>query len=192
MAKTKTTDKKPEPRATAAPQQRTGLTIHPDQAHEALGVLAAYIEERVSLIKDKTRIGDTVAAIRAMDHFKRLAEAVATRIKNPLEEGYNFMRFTLVPSFMDDEGITKIGVDGVGRVTLADDLSASVKDKEALKDWLIEHDLEDMITDSINAATLTAFFRNRIKDGKKQDGKDLPDSKIVEVKPFVRASITRE
>lgn len=189
-AKPKPAAKPAAPPKTAAPKGK-GLKIHPDRAHEALEVLAAYVAERVELAKDKASFGNTVEAIKMMHTLKSLAEAIAERIKSPAEEGYNLMRFNHVPSFMDDEEITKITVDDVGRVNVLDDLRVSVKDKKALQDWLIENNLEDLITTSVNAQTLTAFFRGRIKEGKKQDGKELPDPKIVEVTPFVRAQITK-
>lgn len=178
------------PKKTATPKGK-GLKVHPDRAHEALEVLAAYVAERVELAKDKASFGNTVEAIKMMHTLKQLAEAIAERIKSPAEEGYNLMRFNHVPSFMDDEEITKITVDDVGRVNVMDDLRVSVKDKKALHDWLVENDLEDMISTSVNAQTLTAFFRGRIKEGKTQNGKDLPEAKIVEVTPFVRAQITK-
>ncbi len=189
-AKPKPAAKPAAPAKTAAPKGK-GLKIHPDRAHEALEVLAAYVAERAELVKEKGNFSNTVEAIKMMNTLKQLAEAIAERIKSPAEEAYNMMRFNHVPSFMEDEEITKISVEDIGRVNVMDDLRLSVKDKKALHDWLVENDLEDMITSSVNAQTLTAFFRNRIKEGKQQDGEGLPDPKIVEVTPFVRAQITK-
>lgn len=178
------------PKKTATPKGK-GLKVHPDRAHEALEVLATYVAERAELVKEKANFGNAVEAIKMMHALKQLAEALAERVKSPAEEAYNMMRFNHVPSFMEDEEITKISVEDIGRVNVMDDLRLSVKDKKALHDWLVENDLEDMITSSVNAQTLTAFFRGRIKEGKQQNGKDLPDPKIVEVTPFVRAQITK-
>jgi hypothetical protein len=182
---------KPAPQNTAAPPKGTGLKITPDRAHEALEVLAAYIDERCVMIKDKTRLGNVVGAIKVMHTINQLKEAIGTRLKSPLEEAYNTMRFNVVPEFMEDEEITKITVEDVGRVNITDDLRVVVEDKAAFHEWLVENDLEDMIVDTVNAATLTAFVRNRIKEGKSQDGKGLPTDKILKVTPFVRAAITK-
>lgn len=188
---------KPKPAAvatkpnTATTPKGTGLKIHPERAHEALELLAAFIAERAEVAKDKARMGNSVGAIKIMDAIKKMAEAVNDRVKAPLEELYNLLRFNVVPSFMEDEEITKISVEDVGRVNVLDDLRLSVKDRKALNDWLIENDLEDMITSTVNAQTLTAFFRNRVKEGKLQDGTGLPKAEIVEMTPFVRAQITK-
>lgn len=182
---------KPESKNTATPPKGNGLKIHPDRAHEALEVLAAYVAERVELAKDRARIGKAVEAIKIMSMIDKLKEAISERLKSPLEEAYNTMRFNVVPQLMEDEDIESLTVDDVGRVNVADDLRVSVSDKQALQEWLIANDLEDLIVPSVNAQTLTAFFRKRIKEGMKQDGKELPTDKIVTVTPFVRAAITR-
>lgn len=188
---------KPKPAAaaakpnTATPPKGTGLKIHPERAHEALEVLAAYVAERVELAKDKARLGNAVGAIKIMHALNQLAEAVSERVKAPLEIAYNSLRFNVVPTMMEDEEIDKITVEDVGRVNVVDDLRLSVKDKQALNKWMIDNDFEDLITTTINAQTLTAFFRKRIKDGMKQDGIELPKAEVVEVTPFVRAQLTK-
>lgn len=190
-AKTKTAAKPVAKAAPAPAPKKTGFKIHPDRAQEAMNLMEAFINERIEAIKDRKLVGTAVTAIKIMDSFYKLKEEIGSRLKSPLEEAYNTLRFTTVPTLMDDEEITSLSVDDVGRVNIQDDLSLSVKDKEALHDWLTNQDLEDMIIPSVNAQTLTAFFRGRIKEGKKQDGKELPNPEIVEVTPFVRASITR-
>jgi hypothetical protein len=192
-AKTKTAAKpvKPVAKPAAPAPKKTNFKVHPDDVQRAMNLIEAYITERVEAIKDRSVLNTAVAAIKVMDNFFKLKESIGSRLKTPLEEAYNTLRFTTVPTLMDDEEITTIGVDDVGRVNIQDDLSLSVKDKDALHDWLTEQDLEDMIIPSVNAQTLTAFFRGRIKEGKKQDGTGLPNPEIVEVTPFVRASITR-
>lgn len=191
----------PKPEVKAAPPPATtkkpatgkglGFKIHPEQALEALNLLAAYIDERVEAAKDKAKLGNTVGAIKIWDAISKLKDAVAERLKTPLEEAYNTLRFNTVPSFMEDEEITRITVDDVGRVNITDDIRVTVNDKEGLKDWLIEVDKEDLITSVVNAQTLAAFVRGRIKEGLTQDGKGLPKEDIITVTPFVRAAITR-
>lgn len=188
--KPKVSGSKPEsPKKTAAPKG-PAFKIHPDRAHEALEVLAAYVAERVDYAK-KENIANTVEAVKVMHGFKKLAEAVGERVKSPLELAYDTMRFTIVPTFMEDEEITKITVDDVGRVSVSDDLRVTVEDKEALREWLVANELEDMITETVNTQTLTAFVRNRMKEGKTQDGKGLPKDNILRVTPFTRAAITK-
>lgn len=191
-AKPKTASAKPAaaPPKTAA-AKGSGLKIHPDRAHEALELLAAYIAERVELAKDRARLGKAVEAIKIMSLVDRLKEAIAERLKTPLEEAYNTLRFNVVPQLMEDEDIVTLTVEDVGRVNVSDDLRLQVADKEGLQKWLIDNNFEDLIVSSVNAQTLTAFFRKRIKEGMSQDGKQLPSEKIVVVTPFVRAALTR-
>lgn len=194
-AKPKTTAKpatKPEAAPkTAAVTKGSGFKIHPDRAHEALELLAAYIAERVERAKDRALIGKAVEAIKMMSMIDKLKEAIGERLKSPLEEAYNTLRFNVVPQLMEDEDIASLVVEDVGRVNVADDLRLQVADKEGLQKWLIDNNFEDLIVSSVNAQTLTAFFRKRIKEGMSQDGKELPSEKIVVVTPFVRAALTR-
>lgn len=164
----------------------TGLKIHPNQAQEAMKVLEAYVIERAELAADRPRLGDTVHAIQLMDSLFRFKEEIADRIKSPTEKAYDMLRFNVVPEFMTDEDITNITVDGVGRCNVQDDVQVKVEDKPKLFAWLIENEKEDMIVESVNAQTLTAFVRQRMKAGE-----ELPDGDIIKVTPVVRAAITR-
>lgn len=177
-----------KPNASPKPCEIRGpLKVHPDKAREAISLLEEFVRERAALMEDRhVHLKDTVTAIKLMDALYRFKEELAERIKSPVEKAYDKMRFTIVPEFMTDSDITTITVEDVGRCNVQDDVSVKVEDKEALKEWLIENEKEDMITESVNAQTLTAFIRQRMKAGE-----DTPGLEILKVTPVVRATITR-
>lgn len=165
--------------------------ITPRMASAAINKLFAYVEERKKAV-EKGLITDPMEAIRLQSEIDLFTSEIAARAKTPGEKLYDTLRFTTVPNLMDGDGITTIGVEGVGKVHLQDDVSVKTEDKPALMAWLTENDLEDMITEQVNAQTLAAFVRRRIKEaGEKKQAPVLPGEKIITIKPLVRAVITR-
>lgn len=173
------------------------LTVSPDEMKAAMRTLSLYVAERHSLVEFK-KITDVPEAVRLMDAMFQFKEELAKMVKSPAEKVYDMIRFSMLPNIMDGEGITSMGVEDVGRVNLQDDVSVKVLDKDGLKTWLVERELEDMITEVVNAQTLAAFVRRRMKavgekpgDEKVQADNELPTNVIIEIKPVVRAVITR-
>jgi hypothetical protein len=165
--------------------------ITPRMASAACSTLAQFVQER-QLAVEQRKIGTTVDAVRLMDQLFHLKEEIQERGKSPIEKLYDTMRFTVIPNLMDGEEITNLGVEKIGRVHLQDDVSVKVTDKEGLKTWLVKNDLEDMITESVHAQTLSAFVRRRITEAaEKKKVADLPSDQIITIKPIVRAVITR-
>lgn len=102
-----------------------------------------------------------------------------------LNAEYDVLRQEAIPDKMDAEGIEKIAYDGIGRVSLTGDLMLSVKDKVALIGWLEENGFGDLIQPTVNASTLKAFVKGRMKSAK-----SLPEE-FLSITPFTRASITK-
>lgn len=178
------------------------LKVSPADVEHALTMLAAYVSERVLLVEGN-RLTNSQEAIRLQSAINGFTEEIAKRVKNPAEALYNKLRFTTVPAFMEDEGITTIGVEGVGRVHLEDDISIKVENKEALATWLTNNGLEDLIKETVNAQTLAASMRGRMKENaervKNMKGVDIdpkallamPPVTVCEIKPVVRAVIKK-
>lgn len=162
-----------------------GLKVSPDQAKEALQVLKQYVDER-SLVCEKEKLGDLNTSVHLMSTLHRFKEELQSMLKSPAEKAYDRLRFTIVPSFMEDDGITSLTVEGVGRVNVMDDIQCQVADKDGLYDWLREEDMADLIQNTVNAQTLAAALRKRLKEGK-----PMPPEKAVKVTPITRAQITR-
>jgi hypothetical protein len=178
------------------------LKVSPTDVEHALTTLAAYVAERILLVEEN-RLANAQEAIKLQNAINGFTDEVAKRVKNPAEALYNRLRFTTVPTFMENDGITTIGVEGVGRVHLEDDISIKVEDKEGLAAWLTENNLEDLIKETVNAQTLAASMRARMRENAERvskmkgvniDPKDLlpmPSPTICEIKPVVRAVIKK-
>lgn len=185
-----------------------GLEHSPKDAAKAILLLREYVLERIKLVEDK-KLEDVPAAVKMMDAIDRFTDEVQSLVKAPAEVFYNNLRFTVVPEMMDAADITTIGVDEVGKVHLQDDIRVKVEDKEALFTWLKDNDLGDLITDVVNAQTLAASLRARIKENaelaaKAQKSPDfkqedlekvllaMPAPTTVNIQPLVRAVIKRK
>lgn len=155
------------------------------KANKALAYLQSYVAELGE--KARNPENDAVASIRIMDECNTMKARVGEMVKSPLEAIYDMLRFAIIPARMEAEGITSITVEGIGRCNAVPDVQVKQLDKTALYDWLVENELEDMIVQSVNAQTLAAFVRNRIKDGK-----TLPAIEVLDVKAIQRAQITRK
>lgn len=185
-----------------------GLVVTVEEVATSLKTLSAYIQERKALVETK-QITDVQTGVKLMAAVQDFAAMVGSMAKAPAEILYNNIRFTLIPTLMDEADITTIGVDGVGKCHLQDDITVKVTDAEGLKNWLTEQGSEDLITETVNAQTLAAYFRARMKANAEAVDKamkagttdpeklqelqePLPSAQIVDIKPIVRAQLKRE
>ena len=98
----------------------------------------------------------------------------------------DYLRFDAIPEALETENVESIKVKGVGRVGTRIEASCKTIDKALLRQWLLEHEAEELISEAINASSLKAFIAGRIRDGQ-----DIPGSEIIEFKPFVVATVTK-
>lgn len=122
----------------------------------------------------------------AMKEKQASKEEVETQLKK-INADLDVLRFEKIPEKMDEEGIERITVTGVGRISLTGDMLVSTKSgmKEALFRWLDDNGLQDIIQPSINASTLKAFIKGRMKNGE-----EVPED-CLNITPITRASITK-
>lgn len=132
---------------------------------------------------DKMTLVELVREMRNIQSAKESAEDVV----KALNKRFDFLRITKIPQVMEDEGIQRLSVDGVGRVSLTADMHVSVKEgqKDAFYDWLRDNGREDLIQPTVNSSTLKATVKNMVKQGE-----EFPDQ-LLNVNPFTRASITK-
>lgn len=185
-----------------------GLRFKPEDVTKALDVLEGYINERVALV-DSKKITDVQNGVKFMAAIQDFAAMVGKRAKGPAEILYNSIRFTMLPNLMDEEDTTNITVEGVGRCNLMDDITCKVNSSEKLLQWLTDNQLEDIILETVNAQTLAAQMRKRMKANAEAvnaalkagttDPKALqklqaamPPDEAVLITPVVRAQLTRE
>lgn len=162
----------------------------------AIEYLRRYNEHLEKLARNADKKLTPMSAVRLMDQVFRHKELLSDHVKSPLEKIYDILRFTVVPEVFSDSEITTLTLDGVGRVNIMDDIAVTMvgenkEEKEAHKkafyDWLVANELEDLITQTVNAQTLAAFVRRQIQS---KDGLKLPMDHL-KINPVTRAQITR-
>jgi hypothetical protein len=162
----------------------------------AIEYLRRYNEWLEVQVRNENKALTPMSALRLMDQVFRHKELISEHIKSPIEKLYDILRFTVVPEVFQDNGTTTLTLEGVGRCNIMDDISVTTvgktkdeKDanKAQFQQWLIDNELEDMITQTVNAQTLAAFCRRQIQS---KDGLKLP-YELIEIKPVTRAQITR-
>ena len=133
--------------------------------------------------------GKTIFELAAEMNDIRLLLDTAKEVKTSLQKKYDALRLNLVPSAMDDEGVTSINIDGIGRMGLTADLYASIPadQKPEAYEWLRDNQHGDIIKETVNAGTLKATFKAIIKKGEET----IPEN-IFKVTPFSRAAITKK
>lgn len=162
----------------------------------AIEYLRRYNEHLEVLVRNVDKKLTPMTALKLMDQVFRHKELVSEHIKSPIEKLYDIMRFTVVPEVFADNEITTLTLEGIGRCNIIDDIGVVIMgdtkeekelNKQAFYQWLRENELEDLITQTVNAQTLAAFVRRQIQS---KDGLKLPYDRI-KVNPVTRAQITR-
>jgi hypothetical protein len=122
-------------------------------------------------------------AMKAAQTDKEEMEERMTRLNTMID----MLRFELIPTKMDEEGIDKITIDGVGTLYTSVDVNASIPadSKHAAYQWLDEHGFGNLVTPTVNSSTLKAFCKEQLKKGT-----ELP-SELFKVTPFTRAAIKK-
>lgn len=108
-------------------------------------------------------------------------------LKTAVQKAYDHLSMSIVPDRMDEEGIETTKFAGVGRLQCSSDLRCSVKAKnrEPLKNWLIEHGHGALVSETINSSTLKAFVREQMKENK-----EIPTD-LLDLSPFTKASVVK-
>ena len=111
----------------------------------------------------------------------------ASAVKAELQKRYDFIRFTFVPSVMEDEGIESARIEGVGRVYLSSDVNVSVKagKSDEAQVWLVDTENGDLIKETVNSSSLRALIKSMMKKGE-----EVPYD-IFNVSPFTRSQINK-
>jgi hypothetical protein len=132
---------------------------------------------------DNVSLVDLVHAMSTMQNRK---EALEDQLKIVNKE-FDFLRITKIPAKMEEDGVDRINVTGIGRVSLTADMHVSVKadQKSEFFTWLRDNGRGDLLQENINPSTLKAAVKKMFREGE-----EVPDQ-LLNVSPFTRASITR-
>lgn len=179
-------------RVTADDTQRAAHTAVVDpfpKLQAAIDYLHRYVLDCERRARNEAKTLTPTDALKLMDETHKFKERVAEMVKSPIEKVYDILRFTVVPEVFNDNDVTALSLEGIGRCNLIDDISVSVikEQKEAFQTWLIEHEFEDLISQTVNAQTLAAFLRRQMAA---EDGV-IPPADMVRITPVTRAQITR-
>jgi hypothetical protein len=122
-----------------------------------------------------------------MDDVRKQKESLEETLKG-VNETFDFLRITKIPTVMNDENIDRISVKGVGRVSITADMHVSIKadKKDDFYQWLRDNGRTDLISETVNASTLKASVKKMFKEG------EIPPEDLLNISPFERASITKE
>lgn len=147
------------------------------------------LSSEVEVINEKFAHYDSmslVELVHEMAGVRAKKDSLESALKEVNEE-FDFLRITKIPTVMHDEGVDRIAVSGVGRVSITADLHVSIKadQKEAFYEWLRDHGRSDLISETVNASTLKATVKNMFKSG------EVVPEELLNVNPFERASITK-
>jgi hypothetical protein len=136
--------------------------------------------------RDAYQTWPLLALIKEMCEYSAKKEALEDELK-VVNARYDVLRLEAIPERMDADGVENMKVEGIGRVSLTADLLVSVRGgaKESLFGWFRDNGLSDMIQPTVNASTLKAFVKGRMKGGK-----SVPEE-FLNVTPITRASITK-
>ena len=127
-----------------------------------------------------------VDLVHAMSTVQSRKDALEDQLKTVNKE-FDFLRITKIPTKMEEDGVDRINVTGIGRVSLTADMHVSVKadQRSEFFTWLRDNGRGDLLQENINPSTLKAAVKKMFREGE-----EVPDQ-LLNVSPFTRASITR-
>lgn len=135
--------------------------------------------------------GDPVSGSAAVcaEYYRRLrvlkdeAEAVAKQLSKEVES----YGMGVLPETFEREGVTTMNLASGYRVTISEVVRASIPadTKPLAYDWLVNNDLGDLITSTVNASTLSATAKELIKQGR-----ELPEG-LFKVAVLPQVSMTK-
>lgn len=103
---------------------------------------------------------------------RRFNETIETARKLITKLVLDPLQHEKIPERFDDEGITTFTTDSGFRITSTQRYSVSIipEEREKAMQWLRDHDLGPLITETVNSQTLSAHARQQIEAG----GAELP------------------
>lgn len=139
------------------------------------GVVRAFLEKEDNDYKDKIRLQ---YAIRSW--FDKIVA-----IEKALGAMHEAAQKKYVPEAMENEGIEKISIAGIGTVYLQSDMYVSMvaERKEEAYKWLEDMGNGDLIKPTVNSSSLSALIKGMVKDGV-----EVP-ADLINTTPYTKAVI---
>jgi hypothetical protein len=127
---------------------------------------------------------DIIKLARKMKLLQAEKEELEERLKF-VNVAYDDLRLKQIPEAMSEQDIRTLTVEGLGRVQLALDCYATIKDKPTGYQWLQEHGYDGLVQDYIQPSTFKAAVKDALKNGQ-----TFPEE-LFDIRPFTRASIVK-
>lgn len=145
------------------------------------------IETGLQECKDNPATMDVVEFARWFVMLRTLKDRI-DEVTKPFNDLYTKTREVDLPAKFDEARVPSVNLDEGYRVTVAHSVRASVKggQKEAAIAWLTANGLADIVTETINASTLSAVARSMAEENKELD----PDIFAVYVQPTTSVTKT--
>lgn len=158
---------------------RLRLTIELAQA-----LTDEFSRDKIESLSGKMQLSDMV---RLQDQLNRSIDGLGES-KSALQKTYDWIREGKLPELMEAQELDGLKVEGIGRVHLQSDVRASIKadNKAAAYEWLGDNGHGGLITETVNASSLKAFCKDKMKNGE-----ELPEE-LFKTSVFTRAVITRK
>lgn len=121
------------------------------------------------------------AEMRSLQADKEVIEAELKGINVRLDQ----IRLKEIPEEMAERDIRTVNFEGIGRIQLALDVYATIKDKELGYKWLADNGYDGIIQPYVQPSTFKATVKDAIKNGQ-----EFPEE-LFSISPFTRASIVK-
>jgi hypothetical protein len=132
----------------------------------------------------ENEMNEIITMARQMRTLQAEKEELDERLKF-LNLALDDLRLKQIPEAMAEMDIRTLTVEGIGRVQLAMDCYATIKDKAAGYQWLQEHGYDGLVTEYVQPSTFKAAVKEALKKGQ-----SFPDE-LFSITPFTRASIVK-
>jgi len=145
-------------------------------------------------MEDKTPLEEyrkEIEKLSLSDTIKEIAKIKAQlekykAIKVSYQKKFNLLAEAILVNKMEDEDISNMTVEGVGRVNLTTQIYASIKaaNRAEAYQWLKDNGHGDVIINTVNASTLKALVKELTMNG--EEISDLITHTIVTKAAFTR------
>lgn len=143
------------------------ITIHIEEATETLKKANGNLTQRIDELR---KGGHLPPVLKFFYHVQAIYEQL-DETRKAIYAQLEGMSRNVIPEMMSEQGIKTISLEDIGyRFTVNARLSASIADKAKGYDWLREHGHGDLIQETVNSSSLSAFAKSFIAE----KGQDLP------------------
>jgi len=131
--------------------------------------------------------GDVIEVIKHFDALRKAMEQIKTA-REALDQLKDQLSTVSIPDMFRARDIKNMKIEGVGRCGVSYRFSCSIvaDDKRVGHQWLKDNGYPDLVVETVNSSTLSAFAKNLLET----EGKELP-AEIFKTSSSPFTSITK-